>query len=66
MRSMWHVAPLLEQGALVHVFPEIPTPSADIHALYLATAQVPRRISALVEHLGRGLDARLQSCGDNP
>lgn len=59
MRSIWHVGPLLRQGALVQVLPDIPTPSADIHAVYLATARVPRRISSLVDHLAQGLALRL-------
>jgi LysR family transcriptional regulator, transcriptional activator for dmlA len=59
MRSIWHVAPLLRDGSLVQVLADIPTPSADIHALYLATAHVPRRIRALVDHLADGLAARI-------
>ncbi|MFI9503611.1 LysR family transcriptional regulator [Nocardia sp. NPDC052566] len=63
MRSTWHVAPLLREGALVQVLTDVPTPSADIHALYLATAHVPRRISSLVDHLTEGLARRVHSCG---
>jgi LysR family transcriptional regulator, transcriptional activator for dmlA len=61
MRSIWHVAPLLREGMLVQVLADIPTPSADIYALYLATAHVPRRISSLVDHLAKGLAERLRS-----
>ena len=59
MRSLWHVAPLLRDGTLVHVFPEIPTPSARINALYLASAHVARRIRELVDHLAGGLATRI-------
>jgi LysR family transcriptional activator of dmlA len=59
MRSTWHVAPLLRDGTLVQVLPDIPTPSADIHALYAATAHVPRRIRELVKHLADGLGDRI-------
>jgi len=61
MRSIWHVGPLIRDGSLTQVFADIPTPSADIHALYLATAHVPRRIRALVDHLATGLRARVET-----
>ena len=61
MRSLWHVAPLLRDGTLVHVLADIPTPSADIHALYLATAHLPRRIRELVNHLAAGLSDRIET-----
>ncbi|MFC9557036.1 LysR family transcriptional regulator [Rhodococcus sp. NPDC056960] len=60
MRSIWHVAPLLRDGTLVQVLPHIPTPAADVHALYSATAQVPRRIRELVDHLATGLSGRIE------
>ena len=67
MRSIWHVGPLIRDGRLTQVFADIPTPSADIHALYLATAHVPRRIRALVDHLATGLRARVEPRGvDTP
>jgi hypothetical protein len=61
MRSIWHVAPLLRDGTLVQVLADLPTPSADILALYLATAHVPRRIRGLVNHLAAGLGARIET-----
>ncbi|BAH54371.1 hypothetical protein ROP_61240 [Rhodococcus opacus B4] len=61
MRSIWHVAPLLRDGTLVQVLPDIPTPAADVHALYSATAPVPRRIRELVDHLATGLHARIEA-----
>ena len=60
MRSLWHVAPLLREGALVQVLSDFPTPSADINALYSATSHVPRRIRALVDHLAAGLSDRIE------
>ncbi|MEC3956041.1 LysR family transcriptional regulator [Nocardia sp. CDC153] len=59
MRSLWHVAPLLRGEALVHVLPEIPTPSADIYATYTDSPALPRRTRALLDHLERGLNARI-------
>jgi LysR family transcriptional activator of dmlA len=59
MRSTWHVNPLIQQGALQQVLADVPTPSADIFALYPATAKTPRRISAAIEHLRQGLAARI-------
>ena len=53
-------APLLRDGSLVHVLADLPTPSADIHALYLATAHLPRRIRELVNHLAAGLSDRIE------
>ena len=61
MRSIWHVGPLLRAGSLVQVLADLPTPSADIHALYLATAHLPRRIRELVNHLAAGLGARIET-----
>jgi DNA-binding transcriptional LysR family regulator len=55
MRSTWHVNPLIQQGVLRHVLPDVPTPSADIYALYAATTQTPRRITAAMDHLRQGL-----------
>jgi LysR family transcriptional regulator, transcriptional activator for dmlA len=60
MRSIWHVGPLLRDGTLVQVLADLPTPSADIHALYLATAHPPRRIRELVNHLAGGLSDRIE------
>lgn len=61
MRSTWHVNPLIRQGVLQQVLPDVPTPSADIFALYPSTAKTPRRITAAIEHLRQGLAARLGS-----
>lgn len=61
MRSTWHVNPLIQQGVLQQVLPDVPTPSADIYALYPATARTPQRITAAIEHLRHGLAARIGS-----
>lgn len=61
MRSRWHVAPMLQSGALIQVLPEIETPPADIHAVYSAAPQVPRRVRAAVDFLHANLRPRLQS-----
>ena len=45
---------------LVQVLADLPTPSADIHALYLATAHPPRRIRELVNHLADRLAERIE------
>jgi LysR family transcriptional regulator, transcriptional activator for dmlA len=60
MRSTWHVGTLLRDGTLIQVLPEIPTPNADIHALYLANAHVPRRVRELITHLANGLRDRIE------
>lgn len=60
MRSLWHVGPLLREGVLVQVLEGIDTPSADIHAVYSAAPQVPRRVRAAVEYLHTHLHARLE------
>jgi LysR family transcriptional regulator, transcriptional activator for dmlA len=59
MRSSWHVDPMLHQGLLQQVLGDIPTPAADIHAVYSAAAQPARRVSDAIEFLRRGLAARL-------
>ena len=60
MRSTWHVAPLLRDGRLMQVLWDIPTRSADIHALYSAAARVPRRVRELVAHLADRLAERIE------
>ncbi len=59
MRSTWHVGPLIRDGVLAQVLPEVPTPSADVYALYAATTQTPRRITAVIDHLRQGLAAAI-------
>ncbi|MEU6818598.1 LysR family transcriptional regulator [Streptomyces sp. NPDC046860] len=59
MRSQWHVQPHLDRGELVHVLPHVPTPAADIYALLESDGHVPRRISALIDHLAQRLPERL-------
>jgi hypothetical protein len=41
------------------VLPDIPTPAADIYAVYPSVGQPPRRILAALDHLGTGLQERL-------
>jgi DNA-binding transcriptional LysR family regulator len=59
MRSLWHVAPLLASGALVRVLADVPTPSADIMAVFPVTEHMPRRVMEYIDHLAAGLDARI-------
>ncbi|THC47407.1 LysR family transcriptional regulator [Streptomyces sp. A1499] len=59
MRSQWHVQPHLDRGELVHVLPHVPTPAADIYVLLEGDRHVPRRVSALIDHLTRRLPERL-------
>ncbi|MFI1912845.1 LysR family transcriptional regulator [Nocardia sp. NPDC020380] len=59
MRSLWHVAPLLRDGSLIQVLPDIRTPSADVYAAYAGAAVLPRRTKALLDHLEQGLNARI-------
>ncbi len=61
MRSLWHVGPLLRDGTLVQVLADLDTPAADIHAVYSAAPQVPRRVRAAVDYLETHLHARLRS-----
>lgn len=61
MRSLWHVGPLLSDGTLVQVLPHLDTPPADIHAVFSAAAQVPRRVRAAVDYLHTHLPERLSS-----
>jgi LysR family transcriptional activator of dmlA len=61
MRSLWHVAPHLESGALEPVLEDYPTPSADIQAVYRSSAQLPLRTSALLDYLRAELPGRLET-----
>ncbi|WP_413760424.1 LysR family transcriptional regulator [Streptomyces sp. MMBL 11-3] len=59
MRSEWHVRPHIARGELVRVLPNVPTPAADIYALTEDDGHVPRRVTALIEHLAARLPGRL-------
>ncbi|MFC9438030.1 LysR family transcriptional regulator [Nocardia sp. NPDC057030] len=59
MRSLWQVEPLLRDGSLIQVLPDIQTPSADIAAVYAAAAPLPRRTRAVIDHLKAGLGRRI-------
>ncbi len=59
MRSLWQVAPFIRDGALELVLPDIPTPAADIYAVYPSVSHPPRRILAALDHLRIGLQGRL-------
>ncbi|MTJ87593.1 hypothetical protein GL304_16765 [Nocardia seriolae] len=59
MRSLWQVAPLLADGTLTQVMPDLSTPAADICAAYAAGPALPRRTRALLEHLRAGLRSRI-------
>lgn len=60
MRSLWQVQQYLRQQALELVLPEIPTPAADIFAVYPSVSHPPRRILAALDHLRTGLQERLK------
>nr|WP_308308916.1 LysR family transcriptional regulator [Streptomyces sp. CHD11] len=64
MRSYWHVRPHLERGELVRVLPHVPTPPADIYALLEDGRHIPRRVSALIDHLADHLPERLTPAAD--
>lgn len=66
MRSLWHVRRYLDEGSLVQVLPQIPTPPADVVALFDADARVPPRVQALVDFLGDRLPARVSGSGSGP
>jgi LysR family transcriptional regulator, transcriptional activator for dmlA len=59
MRSLWQVTPLLDDGSLVQVLPDLPTPRADIVALYPESRHLHQRVSATIKHLAHGLADRL-------
>lgn len=58
-RSAWQARPLVEKGLLVCLLPEVPTPPADIFGITDATAHLPGRTTALLDHLASGLERRL-------
>ncbi|ASF08139.1 putative LysR family transcriptional regulator [Nocardia brasiliensis NBRC 14402] len=66
MRSRWHVDPLLKDGSLVQVLPELETPPADIYAVYAAAAPLPRRTRAVIDHLKAGLGRRITAAAGGP
>lgn len=59
MRSLWQVRPRLVDGSLVQVLPEVPTPPADVYALYDDSRPVSRRVTEFVDHLAAELPPRL-------
>lgn len=59
MRSEWHVRPLIAAGHLVQVLPEVPTPEANITALYDADVAQTRRVSVVLDHIADSVRARL-------
>ncbi|WP_343938842.1 LysR substrate-binding domain-containing protein [Pseudonocardia zijingensis] len=59
MRSLWQVAPLLDDGSLVRVLPGLPTPRSDIVAVFPEPGPLHRRIGDTIDHLARGLERRL-------
>ncbi len=62
-RSAWQARPLVEKGLLVCLLPEVPTPPADIFGITDATAHLPGRTTALLDHLASGLERRLADPG---
>jgi DNA-binding transcriptional LysR family regulator len=59
MRSLWEVAPALADGTLTRVLPDIPSPSADIYAVFPGAESHHRRVSDTIDHLADGLARRL-------
>jgi hypothetical protein len=43
MRSLWQIATFIRDGALEQVLPEIPTPAADVFAVYPSVSHPPCR-----------------------
>ena len=50
MRSLWQVAPLLDDGSLVQALPDMPTPRADVFAVFPEAGQLHRRVSGTIDH----------------
>ena len=59
MRSEWQVRPHLEDGSLVRLLPDVPTPDADVFALLDAERHLPRRVEEFVDFLAERLPARV-------
>ncbi len=59
MRSTWQVAPMLQDGRLVRVLADVPTPAADVYALHADTEHVPARVTAVLDFLSERLPGRL-------
>lgn len=59
MRSEWQVRRHLESGALVRLLPRVPTPEADVVAVFDGEGPSPRRVTAFVDLLARRLPDRL-------
>lgn len=59
LRSEWQVRPLIAAGELAPVLPEIPTPEANVTAVFHPGTGHARRIEVALDHLQAGLRARL-------
>ncbi|UQN14802.1 LysR family transcriptional regulator [Gulosibacter sp. ACHW.36C] len=59
LRSQWQVRPLISRGELVPVLPSIPTPEANITAVFHPNTGHARRIGVALDHLEAGLAERL-------
>lgn len=59
LRSEWQVRPLIAAGELARVLPELPTPEANITAVFHPGTGHARRIAVALDHLQAGLRARL-------
>ncbi|ABK75149.1 LysR family transcriptional regulator [Mycolicibacterium smegmatis] len=58
MRSIWHVAPYVREGRLVHVLPDVETPEADVVALFDAGVRTSPRVRTLLSFLRKQLAQR--------
>jgi LysR family transcriptional regulator, transcriptional activator for dmlA len=61
MRSLWHVAPMLRDGSLIQVLDDIPTPSANIYAVYTSMHNLSRRARGALDYLSKELVRRIEA-----
>jgi DNA-binding transcriptional LysR family regulator len=59
MRSTWQVDPLIREGRLVRVLEDIPTPDANVFAVYPAHVHETQRVREFLDHLRAGLGRRI-------
>jgi len=59
MRSTWQVDPLIRTGQLVRILEGIPTPDANVFAVYPTHVHETQRVRVLLDHLRTGLNQRI-------